>query len=136
MSKGKVGFDVAWSAVCSPRHGENVSGELRPLLEDVYASIAAKPFDLVAVKESLEELLAFLSTNGRTNANCWATDLFFGLDHGWETHWSEKGLREDLHDILADMGSALHDTVKDPAIAANFECLPEQLLEKVRKLPV
>jgi len=34
------------------------------------------------------------------------------------------------------MGQALHDTVKTPKIAENFDCLPEQLLERVRRLIV
>jgi hypothetical protein len=43
-------------------------------------------------------------------------------------------LPEPFVDILADMGSALHDTVSAPLIAANFQSTPEQLLERARRL--
>jgi hypothetical protein len=39
------------------------------------------------------------------------------------------------HDVLAMMGEALHDAVKAPEIARNFGCPPEQLLERVKRLP-
>ena len=32
------------------------------------------------------------------------------------------------------MGHALHDTIRSQNVAENFECLPEQLLERVRHL--
>ncbi|MGH9865387.1 MAG: hypothetical protein ACRD4H_08250, partial [Candidatus Acidiferrales bacterium] len=69
------------------------------------------------------------------NANCWAVDLFFLLSERWERDWAEQRLPEDFHDVLALMGHALHDTVQAPDIARNFGCLPEQLLERVRKFP-
>jgi hypothetical protein len=31
------------------------------------------------------------------------------------------------------MGEALHDTVKTPKSAENFDCLPEQLLARARR---
>jgi len=74
------------------------------------------------------ELLQYLSGEGRTNANCWAADLFMSSDE-WEHHWSEQSLPDDFHDVLAHMGEALHDTIGSPDIASNFGCLPEQLLE-------
>ena len=76
----------------------------------------------------------FLAGEGRTNANCWAVDLFFALSQGWERDWAEQRLSEDFHDVLATMGSALHDTIKAPDIAENFGCLPEQLLKHVKRL--
>jgi len=36
--------------------------------------------------------------------------------------------------VLALMGQALHDTVGSPKIAENFDCLLEQLLDRVRRL--
>ena len=53
---------------------------------------------------------------------------------GWEGDWTEQNLPDDFHDVLGRMGDALHDTVKSPEIAGNFDCLPEQLLERVRQL--
>jgi hypothetical protein len=79
-------------------------------------------------------LLEYLSGRGRTNANCWAVDMFFCLSEGWERNWTEQDLPDDFHDVLALMGQALHDAVRAPKIAENFDCLPEQLLERVRRL--
>jgi hypothetical protein len=135
MSK-MLGFDHAWAAVAVHREGEAVSPELRPLLERVYVDILSSPTDLAALKKSLEELLEFLSGRGRTNANCWAVDLFFCLSNGWERDWTDQSLPEEFHDVLAKMGEALHDTVRSPAVAKNFDCLPEQLLEEVRNLQI
>ena len=112
-------------------HGEPVAPELRPMLESVYAEIARKPADLTSLHNALEVLLKYLgSPAGRTNANCWAADLFFCLGEGWETDWVH--LPDAYGDILGDMGGALHDTVQSPEIAANFESTPEQLLMRLR----
>jgi hypothetical protein len=32
------------------------------------------------------------------------------------------------------MGEALHDTVRTPKVVENFDCLPEQILERIRQL--
>jgi hypothetical protein len=128
------GFDDAWAAVARPREGESVSPELRPLLRKVYVDVLAQPPNLQALKASLTALLEYLSEQGRTNPNCWAVDLFFMSCEGWEGDWTEQNLPDDFHDVLGPMGDSLHDTVKSPEIASNFDCLPEQLLERVRRL--
>jgi hypothetical protein len=127
-------FDDAWAAVDHPRDGEPVSPALRPLLRRVYCDVLAKPANLLGLKESLTGLLVYLGGEGRTNANCWAVDLFFCTSEGWERDWTEQELPDDFHDVLVLMGEALHDTVKTPKIAENFDCLPEQLLNRVRQL--
>ena len=129
-----AGFEDAWAAVDHPKDGESVSPELQPLLRRVYSDVLAAPVNLPSLKESLTALLEYLSRDGRTNANCWAVDLFFCLSEGWERDWTEQELPDDFHDLLALMGQALHDTVKTPKIAENFDCLPEQLLDRVRRL--
>ena len=126
-----TGFDDAWNAVAAPRSGEEVSAELRPLLEAVYGLILEVPLDRAGLKKSLADVLEFLNSRGRTNANCWAVDLFFCLGQGWERDWIEADLPEDFHEVLTRMGEALHDTVRDPEVAGNFGCLPEQLLESL-----
>jgi hypothetical protein len=131
-----TGFSEAWAAVDVQWNGETVSPRLRPLLQAVYAQCLAQPHNLVELKRSLEGLLTYLAGEGRTNANCWAVDLFFCTDTGWERNWAEQKLPEEFHDVLATMGGALHDTVHAPAIAENFDSLPEQLLERVRGIPV
>src|ERR1043165_9098458 len=72
-----AGFDSAWDAVRGDREGERVSPELKGLLEPVYASLNSLQPELKSLKHSLEDLLNYLATKGRTNANCWAVDLFF-----------------------------------------------------------
>lgn len=133
---GMPGFGHAWGAVAAGQEGEPVSSELRPLLERVYVDVLSNPTDLAALKKSLEALLEFLAGRGRTNANCWAVDLFFCLSDGWERDWTDQSLPEEFHDILAKMGEALYNTVQSTAIAKNFGCLPEQLLEEVRNLRI
>ena len=124
-------FEEAWSRVAAPRGDEPVSPELKELLHAVYSEIMRRPPALASLKQALESLLSFLATpRGRTNANCWATDLFLCLGEGWEGDWGH--LPHELTAVLADLGGALHDTVHHPDIARNFESLPEQLLARVR----
>lgn len=130
------GFEEAWFAVAKTRDGESVSPELQPLLRELYLNVLSKPRDLIRLKQSLEELLEFLADEGRTNANCWAVDLFFAVSNGWERDWTDQDLPEDFHDMLVKMGEALHDTVRPPEIAQNFDCLPEHLLDQVRRLRI
>ena len=129
-----AGFDEAWAAVNHRKDDEPVSSELQPLLRHVYANVLAAPVDLAALKKRLTALLEYLTAKGRTNANCWAVDLFFCTSEGWERDWTEQNLPDDFHDVLSLMGQALHDTVRAPSIAENFDCLPEQLLDRVRRL--
>jgi len=126
------GFDQAWNVVARSRDGQPVSPTLRPLLKAVYVQSLSQPLNPIELQKAIEDLLQFLIGEGRTNANCWAVDLFFANSQGWERDWAEQGLPEDFHDILAMMGEALHDTVQHPEIAKNYGCLPEQLLERVK----
>ena len=128
-----AGFEDAWLSIAGDRGGESVAKELKPLLRDVYTNVLFQPANLTSLKTSLIALLEFLSGPGRTNANCWAVDLFFCLSEGWERDWTEQVLPDDFHDVLALMGQALHDTIKAPDIAENFDCLPEQLLERAKR---
>ena len=112
-----------------------VSPALKPLLERLYEETGKRPLDLPAVKSAMLELLEFLaSREGRTAANCVAVDRFLCIDDDWEQSWTD--LPSPLRDILADMGSLLHDAITEPGIAANFESLPEQLLERTRQAGV
>ena len=120
----------------APKTVSRLRPELRPLLEKLYSSVLSVPPDLVALKHGLQQLLEFLGGEGRTNANCWAADMFFCLSEGWDRDWTDQDLPEDFHDVLSLMGQALHDTVQSPEIASNFDCLPEQLLDRVNKLSI
>ena len=100
-------------------------------LEAIDAVLSASPVNLVALKAALVSLLTHLSSpQGRTDENCCAVDIHFCLDENWPV----LNLPPDFHDLLADLGGALHDTVSDPEIAKNFESTPEQLLARGKKL--
>jgi len=127
------GFEQLWTTVAKTRDGEQVSPELRPLLRCVHDDVLTNPIDLPALKNSLVHLLQYLTGAGRTNANCWAADMFFCSDD-WEHDRAEQNLPDDFHEVLSKMGEALHDTVTNPEIASNFGCLPEQLLKGAERL--
>jgi len=122
--------------VIAHHEGEPVSPELAQLLLAVYNELARRSSELHPLSAALERLLTFLaSPAGRTNANCWAADLFFCLDEGWgDVSWEH--VPDELGEILGDIAGALHDTVRSPAIAANFDSTPEQLLARLRALTI
>jgi hypothetical protein len=107
-------FEQVWSSVGKLRDGEAVLPDLKPLVLRVHLDATASSVSFPALKDSLVKLLQYLSGHGRTNANCWATDLFFCSDD-LEHCWSDQDLPEDFHDVLAKMGEALHDTVSQAA---------------------
>ena len=127
------GVEEVWSSVARTRGGEVALPDLKPLVLSVHSEVTTSPVNLSALKSSLVKLLQYLSGEGRTNANCRATDLFFCSDD-LENVWSEQDLPEDFHAVLAMMGEALHDTVTSPEVARNVGCLPEQLLERAERL--
>jgi hypothetical protein len=117
--------------IISKRDGELVSPAITPLLEGVYEEIK-KQSPSQQVASALHLLLSFLSSPvGRTNANCWAVDLFFMVSDGWECEWDH--LDEELQDIIGDIAGALHDTVQAPEIARDFDSTPEQLLQRLER---
>jgi hypothetical protein len=119
------GFDGLWRSAVRFRHA---SRELEPLLHSVYDDLGRA--DLPALRASLENLLAFLAgPAGRTDANCSTVHHFFN-----ETEALWQPLREDFRSICDDMSGTLHDAIYAPDIARTFEALPEQLLERVRRI--
>jgi len=120
-----TGFDDLWKSAVRYR---KASRELQPLLGGVYADLERG--DLAALRASLERLLVFLAgPQGRTDANCSTVFNFFN-----ETEGLWRPLREDLRSICDDMSGTLHDAIYAPDIARTFESLPEQLLERVRRI--
>jgi len=118
-------FDELWRSAVRFRRA---SRELETLLHDVHADLGGA--DLAALRASLERLLVFLaSAEGRTDANCSTVFHFFDAT---EPLW--RGLREDIRGICDDMSGTLHDAIYAPDIARTFEALPEQLLERVRRI--
>lgn len=122
--------------VITTHEGEAVSPELRTLLLGVYQELAKRSDDHGLLQNAIEKVLVLLaSPAGRTNANCWAADLFFALDEGWgEVSWEH--VPDQLGDVLGDMAMALHDTVQSPEMAENFDSTPEQLLARVRAFEI
>jgi hypothetical protein len=109
------------------------SPELDKLVNNIKNILNERPTNLEALKLSLENLLLFLiSPENRTDQNCREADLFFCLHEDNKFNWDH--LSEEFQLILDDIGMQLHDTVKSPEIARNFESTPEQLLERVKKL--
>lgn len=120
-------FDRQWHAAATFRR---VSHLLAPLVRRVCDEAERQPADLGALKTALVALLELLASEaGRTDANCTATDYFFSRA---EPAWSH--LPNAYRALLESLGGTLHDTVHAPKIAANFDCLPEQLLERARAL--
>jgi hypothetical protein len=113
---------------------ESVAPELTPLLYAVYEKAQGQSPNLASLRNALGELLEFLiSKRGRTNANCAATDDFF-LDtrNVWSKRW--EYLPEAYQDILADMGSNLHEPESAPETAETINNTPKQLLERLKRL--
>ena len=100
-------------------------------IQTLSALLATPQADLTKLKHELACLLEHLSSpTGRTDRNCRAVDSFFCFDDSWP----KRKLPRDFHDLLADMGGALHNTVTYPEIARDCESTPEQLLERARRL--
>jgi hypothetical protein len=106
----------------------------------VVASFEAVRTELLSAEPSVErlrsivtDLLMFLaSRRGRTDSNVRYID--YGLSNDDDV-WDRVELLEAkdpiLADVIRDMAGALHDTVKAPNIARNFDSTPEQLLARL-----
>ena len=128
-------LDQAWQRFAGGRSGEQPSTELRPLLFEVCRLATQQPADLAALKASLQRLLAFLaSPAGRTSTNVRTVNLFFCRPEEWGGDWSH--LPEEFDEILNDLGDCLHDTMSHPVVVTDFDSLPEQLLERVKRIEV
>ena len=107
--------------------------ELHSYLFKVRDSISDNSTNHEAIKAALVELLVYLnSPEGRTSENCTTTGIFFQLHDDYGFNWFH--LPEEFQLILQDMGSQLHDTMEHPDVATNYECTPEQLLERIHSL--
>lgn len=123
------------SEIVVPRDvdGEPVSPHLAHLLAGVRRQLDLDPSDREGLRGALLALLEFLTSHeGRTHANCVATDSAFMLHISEHPRYEE--IPDDYGEIFFDLGGALHDTYSAPHIAANFDSTPEQLLARVREL--
>ncbi len=119
-------FDSLWTGALRYRH---VSRRLEPLVRAIYVDLS-NDHGVMVLKSDLERLLSFLASDeGRTDANCCAVDRFFNK---CKHLWSDLPLA--LPKILDDMSGTLHDAIYAPAIAHNFDSLPEQLLQRLRQI--
>lgn len=102
-------------------------------MAEFFDALMAEPVDLPVLKQSMVQLLHFLTTpEGRTDANCYLVNMAIVFPEWGDIRLPE--LPDDFGYIIADMGGALHDTVSSPEMAYNFESTPEQLLERTQKL--
>jgi hypothetical protein len=107
--------------------------DLKDLLAQLNFSLCEDPVNLDNIKDSLVCLFSFLcEPKNRTHNNCKAVDLFFCIDNHSDVSWNS--LPDDYRQLFDDIGGCLHDTVKAPEIATNFESTPEQLLLRAKKL--
>ncbi len=109
---------------------DKLTPDLQKLINAVRDKLVDKKSRTEDIVSSLEDLISFLaSSEGRTDANCRATDWYFCLheDHGFS--WDH--LPEELQLILDDIGGQLHDTIMSPKISINFDSTPEQLLARI-----
>lgn len=113
-----------------------ISPALQPLLRRLYDAFVSHPRSVTANYSAILDILRYLTTQeGRTDANCWAVDLFVAEDwtnDWWPTHSDD--LPDELNDILADIAIALHDTVAFPDVAEDAGSTPEQLLQQAESL--
>ena len=107
--------------------------ELKPYLASFFEALMAQPVDLTLLKQSMVQLLQYLTTpEGRTSNNCYIVDLSIVFPEWGDIELPD--LPDEFYDVIGDMGGALHDTVSSPEIAYNFYSTPEQLLERAQKL--
>jgi erythromycin esterase-like protein len=94
--------------------------------------LASEP-SVERLRSIVTDLLTFLaSRKGRTDSNVRFVD--YGLssdDDVWDRVELVEANDPILADVLRDMAGALHDTVKAPHIARNFDSTPEQLLARL-----
>ncbi|MHB0998654.1 MAG: hypothetical protein ACYC27_05355 [Armatimonadota bacterium] len=115
-------------------------GPLHPDMEmrlhRLYDEICRYPADLSMLKSALVDILAHLTTpEGRTDRNCRLLDKFvFFLCYEDDPIRDRKDIPDDFRLVIEDIGMGLHDAIDCPDIAANFESLPEQLLERAENL--
>jgi hypothetical protein len=111
----------------------DASRQLVPLMGAFRAAALANPISYPRLFQTVEAVLQFLTApTNRTDDNCRAVDsAIMSDDELWLSLESLERSHDELHDIIADMAGALHDTVSAPEIAGNFESTPEQLLSRL-----
>lgn len=107
--------------------------ELDRLLIQLKSTVITSGFSRKEALHTLETLLSWLiKPENNTDANCRRIDYFVSYEIMPEIRFRE--FPDDIHEILFDLGGALHDTHTSPDIAENFESTPRQLLNRVLNL--
>jgi hypothetical protein len=106
--------------------------ELDHLLEQLKLATFSAELSKSEAISVMENLLSWLNKpENNTDDNCQHIDHFVAVEI-----IAEKGfqnLPEDIKGILFDMGATLHYAHASPEIAENFESMPDQLLDRVRR---
>jgi hypothetical protein len=122
-------FDEVWKKSAGFR---KFSRELPPLIRALHDAVNSSDVSESETRNALEALLLFLSSPaGRTDANCCATDAFFSAVN---IEGQLERVPPSLRSIVSDLSGALHDAIYAPQIARTFDSLPEQLLERIRRV--
>lgn len=131
MDRIEISFEYRYENAVRDRV---VSPEIKPFLRTLDNRMIQRPWNFAFMKDALVELLSFLTTSdGRTDGNCRAVDLFVILSSG--AAWlGLEDLPKPFEALLFDIGGQLSDTFTAPEIAENFQSLPEQLLERAQNL--
>ena len=105
----------------------NASPEIKMLLKEYYDVCNSTPVNEDKLKTALLGIFEFLvSSNGRTSANCWLTDLFIADDSDiWNPDYSNYP--QDVIDIIDEI-EFLHGAVEEP----EFHSSPEIILEMIK----
>jgi len=112
---------------------ENQRQRVIALAEAVYCCAQQHNPDLSQLKTEIQNLLLFLcSPEGRTDDNCTTVGTHLSCKSDWPHCIGH--LPTQLRSVLLDIGGTLHDAIRHPKVASNFESLPEQLLVRVRKV--
>lgn len=119
-------FESLWKSATRFRRA---SHDLKTLVYGVFVEATRETIDTNGLRDALDRLLTFLSNPaGRTDANCCVVDRFFAHCDGL---WGR--VPPSLASVAGDLSGTLHDTIYAPQIAAHFDSLPEQLLNRLRK---
>ena len=102
-------------------------------MKDLRGAVLANPPISAQMRRTVRAVLEFLaSPEGRTDTNCRTVDLAIMNDEEiWDHIEKVEAVDNVVADVLRDMAGALHDTVRTPEIAENFESTPEQLLKRL-----
>jgi hypothetical protein len=123
-------FSAWWHSVRHPGASQPLEAHLR----DVHQDLVRSRLDLARLKRSLEELLAYLSGDGRTEDNCRSTDAFFCLLTAEHPRLVDRLPAGAWQDVVDDLGIDLGASLSEPETAERAGTSPERMLDRIRSL--